>query len=208
MLSGAVFFQRQAREAWLFSGWLGLSVCGAPARGQFGQWLKPAAERPDAMVLLLQAALGFALAWGHFAIQAKRFHDFNWSGWWVLAPGAAIVGLVVTWMPASARRATHDDLRAGPADDGGGRVRRHRQPHAVLPRRDRRPQRLCAALRAAGHAGRRRRLGAAHPRRSSRRGGAAASAGVFGAARFRRRAIPAGGGAAGERVFGRRNARA
>ena len=82
-----------------FTGWLGLSLCGGALHAaSFGQWLKPAAERPDAMILLLQAAFGFVLAWGHFAIQAKRFHDFNWSGWWVLAPGAAIVGLVVTWI--------------------------------------------------------------------------------------------------------------
>jgi uncharacterized membrane protein YhaH (DUF805 family) len=82
-----------------FTGWLGLSLCGGALHvANLGQWLKPEAARPDVMVLLLQATLSFALAWGHFAIQAKRLHDFNWSGWWVLAPGAAIVGLVVTWI--------------------------------------------------------------------------------------------------------------
>ena len=82
-----------------FAGWLGLSLCGGVLHAAtLGQWLKPAAERPDASLLLLQAALGFVLAWGQFAIQAKRFHDFNWSGWWVLAPGAAIVGLLITWI--------------------------------------------------------------------------------------------------------------
>jgi uncharacterized membrane protein YhaH (DUF805 family) len=82
-----------------FSAWLGLTLCGGALHAaSFGQWLQPAAEWPDLMVLLLQAAFGFALAWGHFAIQAKRFHDFNWSGWWVLAPGAAIVGIFLTWI--------------------------------------------------------------------------------------------------------------
>jgi uncharacterized membrane protein YhaH (DUF805 family) len=86
-----------------FTAWLGLSLAGGVVQmatmGQAtGDPVHPPAQPPDVALLFIRAALLCVLAWGQIAIQAKRFHDFNWSGWWVLAPGAAGLGLIALWL--------------------------------------------------------------------------------------------------------------
>lgn len=92
-----------------FTAWLGLALCSAMLQmatiGNLADQMAHRGEPADPVILLLRVALGFALGWCHFAIQAKRFHDFNWSGWWVLAPGAIVVGLFVLWIGGAASNA-------------------------------------------------------------------------------------------------------
>jgi len=46
---------------------------------------------------LLMMAIGVVSLWISLAIQAKRLHDFGWSGWWQGAPAAFGLGGAVAW---------------------------------------------------------------------------------------------------------------
>ncbi|HET8707620.1 MAG TPA: DUF805 domain-containing protein, partial [Pseudomonadales bacterium] len=50
--------------------------------------------QPDLLVELLTLAFGVAVIWISFAIQIKRWHDRNKSGWWCLIVLIPVIGTI------------------------------------------------------------------------------------------------------------------
>jgi uncharacterized membrane protein YhaH (DUF805 family) len=112
-------FQGRMGRASYFLSWLAImAVSGVLDVGALGRVAHP--EPPSFAGALVRFVIAIACLWGHLAIQVKRFHDFDWSGWWVLAPGAALIGLLFAWIGGVLSVAGQGHAEAGSAYFGLG----------------------------------------------------------------------------------------
>ncbi len=62
----------------------------------------------------LLAVIGLIALWPSLAVAAKRWHDRDKSGWWVLISFIPILGFVWTFIECGCMKGTEGDNRFGP----------------------------------------------------------------------------------------------
>ncbi|WP_447973115.1 DUF805 domain-containing protein [Nitrospira sp. Kam-Ns4a] len=87
---------------WLFMLWYVLGLVGVLALD-----VVAGAEGVLAGLLMLAAL------WPSLAVQVKRLHDFDYSGWWLLASVIPLVGLGI-FLACGIHKGTAGDNRFGP----------------------------------------------------------------------------------------------
>ncbi len=87
---------------WLFVLWYGLGLVGAVVLDVLAN--------AEGVVALLVA---LAALWPSLAVQVKRLHDFDYSGWWLLASVIPLVGLGI-FLACGIHKGTAGDNRFGP----------------------------------------------------------------------------------------------
>ena len=76
--------------------------------------LMAAVESP--IVMLLTVILYIPMTWASFALQAKRWHDRDKSGWFVLVGFIPIVGPIWAFVEAGCMAGTEGSNRFGPPE--------------------------------------------------------------------------------------------
>ena len=68
----------------------------------------------DIVLILLTLAYVVVVTWSYLAVHAKRWHDRDKSGWWVLIGFIPILGFVWTMIECGFLKGTEGDNRFGP----------------------------------------------------------------------------------------------
>lgn len=97
-----------------------LYILPAIAIGLTAYWAASALDANE----IVEPIVAFGLLWPSIAIQVKRWHDIDMSGWWVLINLVPFIGTLGALIANGFVSGTTNENRFGPAESNIGSARR------------------------------------------------------------------------------------